>query len=387
MDLESFNPKRLALAIHYHVPIAVRNEKVYYNFEFGRWIDSLSTHFKEIIVFAFKEENPNIQYLVSAKNIKCKILGVKKHPLSTIINLKYYKTFLQKNADEFDIVCLRVPSFMAVYISLILKSKRQVFLIVGDMVGLNPISLNSIYQIKSLLYKLYWRLDRQVLTLLSRNRIVFTNDESTFLNYPKIKCQKKIFTSTIWDREIVQNRAITKIAEFRILWLGRISKEKGLETLIQAVVKLSQEMKIRVTIVGKGDKKYLNELRRLVPLNIKNDISFEGFVSNRRDIYSLMDNHDLFVNPSLSDAQPRTIWEAMARALPIICSNKTRAIFKEFKDNENVKFHAAGSVEDLSEKIRSAYSIDVRKRMSKESVKIAKSRTLEISAKIFAENL
>ena len=254
------------------------------------------------------------------------------------------------------------------------------------MCSLNPLHLSSVTNIKSFLYKIYWRIDKEILSWISQKRRFITNDDTTKITYPKIKNQKTIFTSTVWESEIIDKKLIVDKDTLELIWIGRISIEKGLETLLHAILKLDHFMKIKATIIGDGPKDYISHLKRIVSPK-SGIVKFNNFVSNRSELYSILDKHDVFINPSMQDAQPRTIWEAMARALPIICSDTTSAIYKEFKNNDKIKFFKAGVVDDLCNQIKSANSAKVRKKMSSESLKIVRKKTLEISAKYFSNSL
>ncbi|MBU2896882.1 glycosyltransferase family 4 protein [Vibrio hepatarius] len=99
-----------------------------------------------------------------------------------------------------------------------------------------------------------------------------------------------------------------------LLYVGRLSPEKGLEKLIKVIAELEG---FSLTIVGSGpDELTLKEVSRGF-----DNIIFEGYVDNNRlpEVYSA---HDIFVLPSISEPWGLVIEEALASGLPIICSNK-----------------------------------------------------------------
>ena len=95
---------------------------------------------------------------------------------------------------------------------------------------------------------------------------------------------------------------------------------KGHDTVIKALKKLNQNTgdKYLLEIVGTGSPKRLKELA--IREGVDKQIRFLGEMSHE-DILSWMDHLDIYVHPSRSEGLPRTIIEALSRALPCICSN------------------------------------------------------------------
>jgi glycosyltransferase involved in cell wall biosynthesis len=102
-----------------------------------------------------------------------------------------------------------------------------------------------------------------------------------------------------------------------ILFVGKLREYKGVQFLIESIVDLD----VRLFIVGDGE--YLNELRTMVnKLKINQKVNFITNASNE-----LLDNlylqTDLFVLPSINEAEAFGIvqLEALARGLPVINTN------------------------------------------------------------------
>ncbi|MDO4764795.1 MAG: glycosyltransferase family 4 protein [Eubacteriales bacterium] len=102
-----------------------------------------------------------------------------------------------------------------------------------------------------------------------------------------------------------------------LLSLGRISKEKSIDFLIESMPELIQkDSNIRLLIVGDGPYKvFLEEM--VSKLNLSQYIRFAGRIPFNEVInyYSLA---DIFVNASKTETQGLTIFEAMASNLPVI---------------------------------------------------------------------
>ena len=107
-----------------------------------------------------------------------------------------------------------------------------------------------------------------------------------------------------------------------ISYLGRIDREKGLETLLKAFALILKTHQAKLLIAGKpllAGEEYGQSLDRLVVnLGIEKEVSFLGHVTNTTSIYQLS---DVTVLPSLwSEPFGRTIIESMACGTPVVAS-------------------------------------------------------------------
>jgi glycosyltransferase involved in cell wall biosynthesis len=115
-----------------------------------------------------------------------------------------------------------------------------------------------------------------------------------------------------------------------VVFTGRLSAEKGLDTLVRAWVKVHrQHPEAHLLILGEGIGKQVNfkaefgnienELRSLLAsLNLDNVVHLLGFKPNPTD-YLLAAN--LFVLPSRSEAMSVSLIEAMASGTAVIASD------------------------------------------------------------------
>jgi glycosyltransferase involved in cell wall biosynthesis len=110
----------------------------------------------------------------------------------------------------------------------------------------------------------------------------------------------------------------SSVKKYDVLFVGRLTKAKGVDILIKAINILKEKYKkeIKAAIVGKG---YLEEeLKELVKeLGIGEEVEFLGI---RRDIERLMKSTKLFVLPSRWEGLPLTILEAMSSGAGIIAT-------------------------------------------------------------------
>jgi len=111
-----------------------------------------------------------------------------------------------------------------------------------------------------------------------------------------------------------------------ICFIGRLSHQKNLLALMQAL----KELPYTIDIIGSGPQ--LGQLKNVVTQNGVN-ANFLGNVPNH-DLPQILNQHELFVLPSLWEGMPKALLEAMACGLPVIGAN-VDGIREVIKHGEN----------------------------------------------------
>ena len=102
-----------------------------------------------------------------------------------------------------------------------------------------------------------------------------------------------------------------------ILYVGRLSSEKGVDFLVRSYARLNISRQTKLLIVGDGpEEKKLQELAHNVGLGSK--VFWCGSVD---DVVDYLQAADLFVMPSQFEGQSNAILEAMACELPVIATD------------------------------------------------------------------
>lgn len=104
-----------------------------------------------------------------------------------------------------------------------------------------------------------------------------------------------------------------------ILYVGRLSTEKGVKYLVRAMNYFNQE-RVKLEIVGRGPK--LLELREYVKKNsLEGNVTFHGHLPHEK-LPKIYARADVFVLPSIvKENSPLTPLEAMAMQTPVITTN------------------------------------------------------------------
>lgn len=92
-------------------------------------------------------------------------------------------------------------------------------------------------------------------------------------------------------------------------YVGRISKEKNIQLLLEAFQKLEDQENLTLLLVGDGPEKQTRKLKELKNCKVT------GFVHNVQDYLKAM---DIFIMPSLTETTSLATLEAMSSGLPVI---------------------------------------------------------------------
>ena len=103
--------------------------------------------------------------------------------------------------------------------------------------------------------------------------------------------------------------------QFAIGWAGRVSHEKGLDVLIDALGRLKQ-LPFQLSVIGDGPERAPLE-QRARDLGIGERIRWHGFVP---DADALFAGFDALVLSSRTEGTPMVLFEALAAAVPIIAT-------------------------------------------------------------------
>jgi len=106
--------------------------------------------------------------------------------------------------------------------------------------------------------------------------------------------------------------------KIKLVSIGRLSKEKGFNILLNAVhlIKTKRNYGVQLLIVGEGPEK--NQLMRLAKdYGISDNVKFPGYIDGAS---KLLKEFDIFVMSSLTEGMPITLLEAMRAGMPIVAT-------------------------------------------------------------------
>jgi len=132
-----------------------------------------------------------------------------------------------------------------------------------------------------------------------------------------------------------------------ILYVGRITQEKGIDLLVKAYCKAKIRNSVLV-ICGSPEYKrsYMDYVRGIV--GNRKDVIFTGYIT-QRELTVFYSNAKLLVIPSYHECMPLVFLEAMSYGLPVLVSDI--AAFREFPLKEK-RYFAVGDIDSLTERIK-----------------------------------
>jgi len=180
-------------------------------------------------------------------------------------------------------------------------------------------------------------------------------------------------------------------APARLLYVGRIAPEKGVEILLDAFGKIREALPgvpPTLTIAGYDYRGgvYGDRFRsRVEAASYASAVTFAGHVPYGPALFDLYDAHDVLVLPSFTEGFPQVVLEAMARGVPVVATS-VGGVPRVLHDQLNGRLVAPGSAEAVARAVCDLLRDEtVADRLAVEGQRTARSFTR--SAQIRALNL
>lgn len=152
----------------------------------------------------------------------------------------------------------------------------------------------------------------------------------------------------IKKRNILRKEYKIQDDDFVFLYVGRLSPEKDVETLLLAYNNIDSNRSVKLIMVGDGPIRD-NIEKKIKEMGIRN-ISILGF-QKRDSIFNYYVISDALVLPSKSETWGIVVNEAMCYGLPIIASDKVGAAVDLIKEGLNGFVFKTGDYMDLFNKM------------------------------------
>jgi len=151
--------------------------------------------------------------------------------------------------------------------------------------------------------------------------------ESDYLDKLKVPKEKRVIIPNAIHTQFFSQPDIPS-KPGSVLFLGRVAPIKDIETLIKAAILLPQH---QFSIVGPKEEEYY---KSLILNGIPKNVKFYKPIYDLDKKIKVIDRHEIFVLPSLREANPQALLEAMSRGRVVIAAKSlgTSEIIDNLKD-------------------------------------------------------
>ena len=298
---------------------------------FHKWVEKFAENLDKVYVVCLSQGRYNLP-----KNVEVYSLG-KEKGYSKIRQLWRLEKFILRNIRNVDGIFIHMCPIYAIAICPLAKIFRK------------KIYLWHNHQVGTLITRLAIKID---------DKVFYTSPFSFAAQFKK----SKIMPAGI-DTEIFKRNYDIQKKNNSILFLGRISRIKNFDVLIETVKLLDKQgIPFLLNVVGAPvgtDKKYFEKIKQMSKLlEASRKIRFWGSVPNYKTpvVYN---QNQIFANLTPSGSFDKTILEAMACETLVIVSNKS---FKNILPDELV--FKERNIKDLENKIVNIFNMSDETRKS-----------------------
>lgn len=235
---------------------------------------------------------------------------------SNLRSLKNLYLILKNESPDLIINATAKPIIFGTFVSIVLKKIQVLNLVTG---------LGSVFigkTLKNLLLKFIVKLLYKIIFNLKPQTIVFQNsyDEQQILGLKKYKTLRSVLIKGS-GVETLNFKKTSFPKKLRVVFVGRLIKEKGIECFIEAANQIIKKRSdIIFTLVGpidRGNPSYISE-KYVKKISKNKNIEWLGKQKDIKKIYSIS---SIVVLPSLREGLPKVLLEAGLSAKPVIASN------------------------------------------------------------------
>ncbi|NOX60015.1 MAG: glycosyltransferase family 4 protein [Planctomycetes bacterium] len=306
--------------------VSHRDGQWYIHHSFGRVLGSLAPNFEKLRYYSGEAAAgaTGYDYPLSARNISVHPWGRWKNTLGALKRPHRLLANYRKMVKECDALLVRgsMPLIWSLHLMARLQGRPVVHWIAGNPLAIMRGQKRGYGRALETLGTAFASFEQRMLKLSMRmsRAAVLANGQELGKIFASPRTQTIVSTSISRDEFLVRDDTCTG-ERIRILFVGFIRPEKGIEFLIRALPLIQSSKPVELAVVGAWDQ-FESEHKRLsaliVQLGLENQVSWEGYASYGADLFRQMDASDILVLPTLSEGTPRVLVEARARSLPIV---------------------------------------------------------------------
>lgn len=331
-------------------------EKVLYDI-----LNNLSYKKYEIELFLLENSGVYLEKLKNKKNLRIEFLFLKRKKnyknifykkISTflyLIKLYFYckyPFFIKKLRNKnYDIEIAFLEGYPTLLLSNRENNSKKIAWIHTNLEKHRIIGINKKFERKN-----YKKIDKLI--------CVSEDSKKSVLNlYPETKEKLQVIYNPI-DKDNIIKRSEEKIDinfdknKINIIAIGRLTKVKGFDILLQSHNKLIKEgLDYNLIILGEGGERK-NLEKYIKQNNLENNVKLLGFKENP---YPYLNKTDIFISSSLYEGFSLVVAEAICLNKPVIATKCTGPL-ELLENGKYGLITEVGNIEDLAEKMKKMIS-------------------------------
>ncbi len=381
--------RNMILGFHYHVPAERRGNKIYMPAFQGRFLDALAVHCREIVCLLHDKPRPEevtmMDYCIRSSNIKLAGLGPHDSVPARLIRGNKIIQQVRRKTPTFDALLIRGPSPLLPNVAKIYSQTPLILLLVGDLSkGLEDLPGSFVKKAGIKLWT-YWNKWQQ--NKLIPKCLTFVNSKQIYRELEgKTKNLFEVSTTLLSKDDFEYREDACQRASLRLLYVGRMTRSKGIVDAIEALSLLRKEgLGIFLDLVGpeeKGDSLAGEWALLAKQKGVAKFVSYHGYHTIGPELFKFYKEADILLVPSKQNFEgfPRVIWEAMANGLPVIAT-RVGSIPDYLENEKQAILIDPGSPYQISEAIKKIIQFpDLRRRITRQGFELARKYTLENQA-------
>jgi len=178
------------------------------------------------------------------------------------------------------------------------------------------------------------------------------------------------YAEAMWSEKVGLNSS-----GLSILFAGRLEPQKGVAVLLEAICSIARKnIPVTLDILGSGVlvakcREVSAELRGSTRVNVL------GTVAYGAPVFELLRRYHAVILPSISDEQPRIVYDAYSQAVPVLAS-ATAGLRDCIYENRTGWLAEPNNIGELGDMIeRAASHVEELRRMGMEALRVARSMT------------
>lgn len=310
----------MKLLIHHHAPIYTDKKGMHVQSFIGMWVDELAKYFDEIgLLFSVIGTKGETQdYIIRSNNVVFHQLPENrggKNRVSRYVSISKISKLIE---HTYDVLLIRgiTPKQSVVLNSFI--HIRKVFMLVGSLEQGKPefgLSVQKLYRWLMFFKRKY------EFTKISNKAKLLANSPILCEEIKRLTGKSALYipTNTISLTDFNPIERTYESGLIRLLFVGRVTTEKGILELLQAVIKLSISKKsFCLDIVGPIEIKFRKKIEAIIRNQKNVKIKLHGYIPFGERLFEFYRRAHIYILPSYHEGFPHSLWEAAAFNLPII---------------------------------------------------------------------